>query len=48
MTIRIHFIHSLHYKSNPAEEKIFMFAGPAYLKTNLKQVLIWLVNTILS
>ena len=37
-------IHSLHYKSNPAEENIFLIAGPAYLKTNLKLVLIWLVN----
>ena len=39
-------IHSLHYKTNPAEENIFLFAGPAYLKTNLKLVLIWLVNGI--
>ena len=33
-------LHSLYYKSNPAEENIFLFARPAYLKTNLKLVLI--------
>ena len=33
-------IHSLHYKCNRAEENIFLFARPAYLKTNLKLVLI--------